>query len=81
MKYFLLLALTFCFCSGRIDNTKIEDFGKVQIGTNLYLKKIKLGGGFSTDRVYILVNGNDEVIAGTTTVYRVGKYEYESTVR
>jgi mRNA-degrading endonuclease RelE of RelBE toxin-antitoxin system len=54
-------------CQQRIENQSIKDYGKKQIGENLYIKKVLVG----EDRVYFLVNEKDEVVTGTSTSYTV----------
>jgi hypothetical protein len=73
MKYLTLFVCIFILgCSERIDDASTVDCGKVKIGNNLYLKKIRVG---SLDKVYFLVNERDEIISGTSGTYRVGKVE------
>lgn len=55
------VALLFVFCSDRIEDQNIKFQGKAQIGDNLYIKKIMIG----SDRVYFLVDQNDNLVTGT----------------
>ena len=82
MKIFIVVALAlFIGCSGRIDHAQIVDQGKVQIGPNLYLKKLIVIGGAASDKVYVLVNDQDELVAGTSATYQVGKFPQSTSVR
>jgi hypothetical protein len=61
---FVLIIILACFitsCKTNITDNKITDAGKKQVGPNMYLKKIYVG----VDRIYILVNEKDEIIAGS----------------
>lgn len=74
MKLFLIcLFILGCYCSERIENASITDCGKIQIGVNLYLKKIEVEYPANIDKVYFLVNDRDEIISGASTIYSVGK--------
>ncbi len=60
-------------CISRMEEVEIKDYGKQQIGKNLYLKKLVLN---SNDRVYILVDANDKLVStnvGTDYTVSSGK--------
>lgn len=83
MKYFVLAALLFTVsvsgiiiagCSEpSIRNQPITDLGTASVGDGIYLKKLSVGRGSMAheDRVYLLVDENGRVVAGTTTSYTV----------
>jgi hypothetical protein len=84
MKSKLLISCLICFlfcCESRIEDNEIVDYGKKQIGENLYIQKLKMSSG---DRIYLLVDQNGRLIStNTTTSYTVttGKSShYESNV-
>jgi hypothetical protein len=53
----------------------VFDCGKIQIGDNVYLKKIIIDSDQSEEKVYIVVNEKDEIVSGCSTTYtiRLGK--------
>jgi hypothetical protein len=66
-KVIIVFVLMFVCCSNRIDNAKATDCGAVKIGPNLYLKKVMIGD----DKIYLMVNEQSQVVAGTSTNYTV----------
>ena len=74
---FCTIAIFICIfifgCDERIDKATSIDCGKIQIGENLYLKKILIRSNSGCDNVYLLVNGKDEIVSGTSNTYQVGK--------
>jgi hypothetical protein len=73
MKIILCCLMLFLCCTSHIENQSIHDMGKKQIGEHLYLKKLFIG---HEDRVYILVNENDEIVSGnvsTSYIVHTGK--------
>lgn len=73
----IALGLLTMGCISRMEDVKIEDYGKQQIGENLYLKKIVLN---SNDRVYILVDGDDKLVsANTSTSFSVSNGKSTTT--
>ena len=64
----IILSILFVSCISRIENQNIEEYGKKQIGDNIYIKKIIIG----SDRIYMLVDENDKlIINGLSTSYTI----------
>ena len=58
----IMICLLTLNCVRRIENVTIRDYGKQQIGENVFIKKLYLSDG---DRVYLLVDRNDKFISST----------------
>jgi len=61
---FIFLVLFLCFCTARIEDQTIKDYGKKEIAEGVFLKKITVG----QDRVYILVDRDDRLVSGSVSM-------------
>ena len=63
---FCIFALLFLFCSSRMEDQDVKDYGMKQVGDNIYIKKLMVGN----DRIYFLVDRDGKLIStNTSTTY------------
>jgi hypothetical protein len=75
----LVLSCLIFGCVSRLnESTEIQDLGKTKIGENLYIKKMSFAG--SNDRIYILVDEQDRVVAGTSMNYTISTGKTTQTI-
>lgn len=78
-----IVVMLSCTIEKKMEDCTIQDMGKIQIGDDVYLKKLQIGRGWENtpDRVYFLVDGNDKLIYSNTTVNsQDGKVKISKTI-
>lgn len=78
-----IVVMLSCTIEKKMEDCTIQDLGKIQIGDDVYLKKLQIGRGWgdTPDRVYILVDSNDKLVSSNTTVNsQDGKVKISKTI-